>query len=54
MLTVGNRLNHESSDASRACRGALFLLGHESGLGFVGRAQNRLAMVVEGACAPPP
>ena len=48
MLTVGNRLNHESRSKPGVPR-RLFLLGHESGLGFVGRAQNRLAMVVEGA-----
>lgn len=46
MLTVGNRLNHESASKPGVPR-RLLLLGHETGLGPVGRVQNRLAMAVE-------
>ena len=48
MLTVGNRLNHEASTKPGVPR-RLLLLGHEGGLGILGRASNRLAMVMEGA-----
>ncbi|GAA1916958.1 glycosyltransferase [Nocardioides hwasunensis] len=46
MLTVGNRLNHESATKPGVPR-RLLLLGHETGLGVVGKAQNRLAAIVE-------
>ncbi|NYE35779.1 glycosyltransferase involved in cell wall biosynthesis [Nocardioides cavernae] len=48
MLTVGNRLNHESANKP-GVPGRLLLLGHEQGLGLAGKVQNRLAMTVEGA-----
>ncbi|MBS2936456.1 glycosyltransferase family 4 protein [Nocardioides sp. J2M5] len=48
MLTVGNRLNREVVTKPGVPRRTL-LLGHETGLGLVGRGLNRLAVLVEGA-----